>query len=156
MILESKGGTNMAERKANAEWNGSLTDGTGKIALGSGLFEGAFSFATRMGDEPGTNPEELLGASLAGCYAMALNATLGKEGKPAKSVRTEATVHFGKDDAGFKITRIELTAEADVEEIDDAAFQTIAETVKKTCPISKALSVPIELTATLARSQTAG
>ena len=147
----------MAERKANAEWNGSVTEGAGKIALGSGLFEGAFSFATRMGDEPGTNPEELLGASLAGCYAMALNATLGKEGKPARAVRAEAKVYLGKDDAGFTINRIDLKAEAEVDDLDDAQFQTIAEGVKKSCPISKALAaVPINLTATLARSKTAG
>ena len=146
----------MAERKANAEWNGTLKEGAGKIALGSGLFEGAFSFGTRMGEDPGTNPEELLGASLAGCYAMALNATLEKEGKPAKSVRTEAKVHLGKDDAGFKITRIDLTVDAEVDDIDDATFQATAETVSKACPISKALaSVPIELTATLVRSRTA-
>ena len=144
----------MAERKATAEWNGSLTEGAGKIALGSGLFEGAFSFATRMGDEPGTNPEELLGASLAGCYAMALNATLGKEGKPARAVRTEAKVYLGKDEAGFKINRIDLKAEAEVDGIDDAQFQTIAENVKNSCPVSKALAaVPINLTATLQRSQ---
>ena len=133
-----------------------MKDGSGKIALGSGLFEGAFSFSTRMEDEPGTNPEELLGASLAGCYAMALNATLEKEGKPARSVHTEAKVHFGKDDAGFKIGRIDLTADAEIDGIEDAEFQTIAENVKKTCPVSKALAVPIELTATLVRSQNAG
>ena len=147
----------MAERKATAEWNGSLSEGAGKIALGSGLFEGAFSFATRMGDEPGTNPEELLGASLAGCYAMALNATLEKEGTPARSVHAEAKVFLGKDDAGFKINRIDLQADAEIESIDDAEFQAIAEKVKKTCPISKALaSVPINLTATLSRAQSAG
>ena len=144
----------MAERKANAEWNGSLQDGAGKIALGSGLFEGAFSFATRMGDEPGTNPEELLGAALAGCYAMALNATLEKEGKPARSVKIEAKVFFGKDEVGFKINRIDLEARAEIAEIDDAAFQTIAENVKKTCPISKALAaVQINLKATLVHSE---
>jgi lipoyl-dependent peroxiredoxin len=147
----------MAERKANAEWNGSLKEGAGKIALGSGLFEGAFSFATRMEDEPGTNPEELLGASLAGCYAMALNATLEKEGTPARSVRTEAKVFLGKDDSGFKINRIDLEANVDVDGIDDASFQTIAENVKKSCPISRALAaVPINLTATLAKSEAAG
>ena len=147
----------MAERKAKAEWNGSLKEGAGKIALGSGLFEGAFSFATRMGDEPGTNPEELLGAALAGCYSMALNATLEKEGKPARAVRSEANVYFGKDDAGFKIGRIDLEVEAEIDDIEDAEFQTIAENVKKTCPISKALaSVPINLTAKLVRSQAAG
>ena len=147
----------MAERTATAEWNGSLTEGAGKVALGSGLFEGAFSFATRMGDEPGTNPEELLGASLAGCYAMALNATLEKEGKPAKSVRTEAKVFLGKDDAGFKITRIDLYADAEVDAIDDADFQAIAEKVSKGCPISKALAATeINLTARLTKAKTAG
>jgi lipoyl-dependent peroxiredoxin len=146
----------MAERKATAEWNGSLKDGSGKMALGSGLFEGPFSFSTRMEEEPGTNPEELLGASLAGCYAMALNATLEKEGKPARSVHTEAKVHFGKEDAGFKISRIDLTADAEIDGIEDADFQTIAENVKKTCPVSQALAVPIELSATLVRSQNAG
>lgn len=146
----------MAERKATAEWNGSLKEGAGKIALGSGLFEGAFSFATRMGDEPGTNPEELLGASLAGCYAMALNATLEKEGKPARSVKTVAKVFLGKDDAGFKINRIDLEAQAEVDDIADADFQTIAENVKKSCPISKALeATTINLTATLVRAEAA-
>jgi osmotically inducible protein OsmC len=143
----------MAERSATAEWTGSLMEGKGKMALGSGLFEGAFSFNTRMGDEPGTNPEELLGASLAGCYTMALNATLEKSGKPAKSVHSKAIVHFGKDDSGFAIRRIDLETTADVDGIEDAEFQQIAADVKKTCPISKALSaVTIELTANLARS----
>src|SRR6187402_2229773 len=117
----------MADRKANATWKGGVADGQGKVSLGSGLFEGAFSFATRMGDEPGTNPEELLGAALAGCYSMALNATLEKEGKPARAVRSEANVYFGKDDAGFKIGRIDLEVEAEIDDIDDAEFQTIAE-----------------------------
>src|SRR5687767_4269197 len=147
----------MAERKANAEWKGTLKEGAGKIALGSGLFEGAFSFATRMEDEPGTNPEELLGASLAGCYAMALNATLEKEGKPAKSVRTEAKVFLGKDDAGFKINRIDLEVKAEVDGIEDADFQTIAENVKNGCPISRALAATsINLAATLVRAGSAG
>src|SRR5215211_6238072 len=107
----------MAERKATAEWNGSLKEGAGKVALGSGLFEGAFSFATRMGDEPGTNPEELLGASLAGCYAMALNAALEKEGTPARSVRAEAKVFLAKDESGFKINRIDLETKVEIDGI---------------------------------------
>jgi len=145
----------MAERKANAEWNGTLTEGEGRLALGSGLFEGKFSFATRMGEEPGTNPEELLGASLAGCYAMALNATLEKEGKPAKNVKSEARVFLGKDEGGFKINRIDLSVQATVDEIDEAQFQQIAETVKTTCPISKALAVDITLDAKLVKGAAA-
>jgi osmotically inducible protein OsmC len=119
------------------------------MSLGSGAFEGTFSFATRMGDEPGTNPEELLGAALAGCYSMALNATLEKEGKPATSVKTDAVVHFGKDDIGFAVLGIDLNTEAEVEGIDEAEFKVIAGKVKATCPISRALSVPITLEAKL-------
>ncbi len=140
----------MPERSAKAEWTGSLLDGKGKMALGSGLFEGAFSFNTRMGDEPGTNPEELLGASLAGCYTMALNATLEKNGTPANSVHTEAKVFLGKDDAGFVIKHIDLETKADVDGIEDAAFQDLAQATKKGCPISKALTaVTINLKASL-------
>lgn len=139
----------MAERKATASWDGSLMEGTGTMALGSGAFEGNFSFNTRMGDEPGTNPEELLGAALAGCYSMALNATLEKEGKPAKSVRSEAIVHFGKDDLGFAVLGIDLNVEAEVEGIEEAEFNVIAGKVKASCPISRAISAPITLSAKL-------
>jgi lipoyl-dependent peroxiredoxin len=135
----------MAERKATASWTGSLNEGEGEMALGSGAFEGKFSFNTRMGDEPGTNPEELLGAALAGCYSMALNAALEKEGKPATSVRSDALVHFAKDDIGFAVTGIDLTVEAEVDGIDENEFKVIAGKVKSTCPISRALSVPITL-----------
>lgn len=140
----------MAVRNAKASWQGGLQDGKGTMALGSGAFEGSFSFNTRMGDEPGTNPEELIGAALAGCYTMALNATLEKEGHKPNSVNTEAKVHFGKDDAGFAITGIDLNTEADIDGIDDAKFQEIAEKVKSTCPVSKALTgTEIRLNASL-------
>lgn len=143
----------MAVRNAKATWKGGLMDGKGTMALGSGAFEGAFSFNTRMGDEPGTNPEELIGAALAGCYTMALNATLEKEGKKPNSVQTEAKVHFGKDDAGFAITGIDLETKADIDGIDENEFRQIAEKVKETCPVSKALkAVPIGLQASLAKS----
>ena len=146
----------MSERKATAEWNGGLKDGKGKIALGSGLFEGPFSFSTRFEDEPGTNPEELLGASLAGCYAMALNATLEKRGTPATGVKADAKVFLGKDDAGFKINRIDLVTTADVPGLSAEDFTQVAEEVKKTCPISKALAATdIQLTASLGRSSAA-
>ncbi|HEY0427924.1 MAG TPA: OsmC family peroxiredoxin [Pyrinomonadaceae bacterium] len=142
----------MAERSAKASWEGGLMDGKGTMTLGSGAFKGAFSFATRMGDEPGTNPEELIGAALAGCYAMALNATLEKGGLKAKSIKTEAKVYLGKDDAGFAIRKIDLTADADVEGLEDEKFQAIAEEVKKGCPVSKALAAtPINLTANLVK-----
>ena len=143
----------MAERKANAEWNGGLKDGSGRIAVGSGVFEGSFSFATRFEDEPGTNPEELLGASLAGCYAMALNAALEKGGTPASNVKVEAKVFLGKDDSGFKINRIDLETTADVPGMSQEDFAKAAEETKKGCPISKALAATdITLKASLAKS----
>jgi osmotically inducible protein OsmC len=146
----------MAVRTAKASWKGGLTDGKGTMALGSGAFEGSFSFNTRMGDEPGTNPEELIGAALAGCYTMALNATLEKEGSQPNSVRTDAKVHFGKDGAGFAITRIDLHTEADIDGIEDEKFQQIAQEVKKQCPVSKALTgTEITLDAKLIKAQQA-
>ena len=141
----------MADRKATAEWNGSLLKGEGKMALGSGAFEGKFSFNTRMGEEPGTNPEELIAAALAGCYSMALNATLEKQGTPATNVSSTATVHFGKDDAGFAIRGIDLETKIKVEGISEEDLRQTAERVKETCPVSKALAaVPIKLNASLA------
>jgi osmotically inducible protein OsmC len=146
----------MADRKATAQWKGTLTEGEGRMTLASGAFDGKFSFATRMGDTPGTNPEELVAASLAGCYSMALNATLEKAGTPAKDVRSEATVHFGKDDAGFAIRGIDLATEADVPGITEEQFRETAEKVKETCPISKALAaVQINLNAKLTKSTAA-
>lgn len=142
----------MAKRSAKAEWQGGLKDGKGKMSLGSGAFEGEFSFGTRMEDEKGTNPEELVGAALAGCYTMALSATLEKEGYKANDIKTETKVEFGKDDGGFAIKYIDLETKADVEGIEETEFQQIAEKVKQTCPVSKALAaVQINLTASLAK-----
>ncbi|MFN0140641.1 MAG: OsmC family peroxiredoxin [Pyrinomonadaceae bacterium] len=145
----------MATRSAKATWNGTLKEGKGTMALGSGAFEGAFSFDTRMGDEPGTNPEELIGAALAGCFTMALNAGLEKEGFAANGVKTAATVHFGKDDKGFAISQIDLACEADVPNIDEAKFNQIAESTKTGCPVSRALTgTKIVLDAKLTKAQT--
>lgn len=146
----------MAERTAQATWNGTLKEGKGSMALGSGAFEGAFSFDTRMGDASGTNPEELIGAALAGCFTMALNAGLEKEGFAANGVKTDAKVHFGKDDKGFAISQIDLKTEADVPNIDEAKFNEIAENTKTGCPVGRALTgTKIVLDAKLIKSQAA-
>ena len=146
----------MPDRKATAEWKGNLTHGEGRMSLGSGAFDGKFSFGTRMGDEPGTNPEELIGAALAGCYSMALNATFEKAGTPAREVRSAAVVHFGKEEAGFVIKSIDLETQADVPGISEERFLETAESVKETCPVSKALAaVPIKLNAKLTKSTAA-
>jgi osmotically inducible protein OsmC len=143
----------MPARTATAKWEKGLRDGHGTVALGSGAFEGQYSFQSRFEEGVGTNPEELLGASHAGCFSMALTAGLEAAGYAPESVETSAKVHLEKAEAGFAIGKIVLTTTAVVPGIDDAAFQEQAETAKANCPISKALaSTDIQLTATLASS----
>lgn len=141
----------MAVRTADAEWAGKLADGQGTMKLGSGAFEGRYSFGTRFGDEKGTNPEELIAAAHAGCFSMALAYGLEQAGFRAKSVRTKARVHIEKSGAGFAIPRIELDTMAEVPGIDAARFQKEAEAAKRDCPVSRALAgAEITLTARLA------
>lgn len=140
----------MATRKAEAVWTGSLKDGKGTMRLGSGAFEGAYSFRTRFEEEPGTNPEELIGAAHAGCFSMALSGGLGKAGFQPKRIQTTANVHLEKVGEGFGITRIVLECEAEVPGIDEATFQQQADGAKANCPVSKALGgVEITLKAKL-------
>ncbi len=142
----------MATRNAEAEWNGSILEGNGTMRLGSGAFEGAYSFKSRMEDGTGTNPEELIGAAHAGCFSMALSAALGRQGFKPESIKTKAAVQFEKVGDGFSITQIDLTTDAEIPEIDDATFQEIANGAKENCPVSKALAgTTINLQATLAR-----
>ncbi len=141
----------MAVRRASAAWNGGLLDGNGKMRLGSGTFEGPFSFKTRFEEEPGTNPEELIGAAHAGCFSMAFAATLGKNGFAPERVATDARVHLTKGETGFSISKIELHTEATVPGIDEAKFQELATAAKNSCPVSRALAaIEIELHAKLA------
>lgn len=140
----------MPVRTAHAEWNGSLMDGKGKMKLGSGAYEGSYSFKSRMEEGPGTNPEELIGAAHAGCFSMAFAAGLAKAGFAPTFVRTKATVRFDKQEAGFAITGIQLSTEVAAPGIDEATFQEQAKAAKVNCPVSKALaSVDIELDARL-------
>jgi len=141
----------MALRKASAVWNGGLQDGQGTVRLGSGAFEGRYSFASRFEEGPGTNPEELIGAAHAGCFSMALAAGLGRAGFAPKRVSTEAKVHLVKGEAGFAISRVDLDCVADVPGITAEAFAEQAEAAKKGCPVSKALAaIEIVLDARLA------
>jgi lipoyl-dependent peroxiredoxin len=129
----------MAVRQANAEWKGTLKEGSGNMALGSGAFKGPFSFVSRFENGSGTNPEELLGAAHAGCFSMALTAGLGRAGITPTSIRTNAKVHLGTTDVGPTITRIDLEVEGEVPGIDEATFQQHAEAAKKGCVVSRAL-----------------
>ncbi len=139
-------------RKAEADWNGGIIDGNGKVKLGSGAFEGAYSFKSRFSEEEqtATNPEELIAAAHAGCYTMALSGNLGKAGYSPKNIHTTANVRIEKQGEGFVIPNIDLETEAEVEGIEDEEFQQIAEKTKKTCPVSQVLSgAEISLKATL-------
>ncbi len=138
-------------RSANAEWNGTLKEGTGHMKTGTGAIDQPFSFKTRMGDgNTGTNPEELIGAAHAGCFSMQFSAMLEHAGYPADSVKTEAKVHFGPVDGGFAISKIELTTQGKVPGIAAEQFQSIANEAKVSCPVSKALSATeITLSASL-------
>ena len=140
----------MSVRQSEAEWKGNLREGQGKVKLGRGGYEGAYSFASRFEDGKGMNPEELLGAAHAACFSMALSAGLTKAGFAPKRVHTVANVSLEKVGDGFGITRIELVTDAEVPGIDQAKFAAEAEGAKKGCPISKALAAtPITLKATL-------
>jgi osmotically inducible protein OsmC len=140
----------MAIRTASAVWNGGLKDGKGALKLGSGAWEGKYSFATRFEEEPGSNPEELIGAAHAGCFSMALSGALGKAGFAARRIATEARVHLSLGEGGFSITRIELHCQAEVPGIEPGKFAEIAQAAKQGCPVSRALAaVPIELEARL-------
>lgn len=141
----------MPARTATAKWEGSLKEGHGTVALGSGAFQGKYSFGTRFEGAPGTNPEELLGAAHAGCFSMALSAALGRSGFQPQSVETSAAVHLEKLDSGFAISRIVLTTHGVVPGISAEEFLRFAEDTKSNCIIAKALAaVAVELHASLA------
>lgn len=140
----------MAVRNAEATWEGSLKDGRGSMKLGSGAYEGPFSFASRFEEGSGTNPEELIGAAHAGCFSMAFSAGLGKAGFTPKRIHTKARVTLGKVDDKSRITEIHLVTEAEIPGIDPQTFQQMAEETKSGCPVSAALSgVKITLDARL-------
>lgn len=138
----------MANRQATAVWQGTLKEGSGSLQYGA--FNQAFNFVSRFEDGESTNPEQLLGAAHAGCFTMALNAALFREGANPVKVQTTAKVQLEKGEAGFSISRIELDCEAQVPDIDPARFQELAEQSKDNCIVSRALSsVPMTLNARL-------
>jgi lipoyl-dependent peroxiredoxin len=141
----------MPTRIAEAEWKGNLAEGSGRLRVGSGAFDGPYSFKSRFEEgESATNPEELIGAAHAGCFTMALTAQLSRVRLAPTRIHTEAKVKLEKVGESFAITRIDLETEADVPGIDDATFQKYALDAKQNCPVSKALAATeIHLTARL-------
>ncbi|HYM56739.1 MAG TPA: OsmC family protein [Solirubrobacteraceae bacterium] len=140
----------MPTRTAQAKWEGSIEEGGGTMSFGSGAFEGPYSFASRMEEGAGTNPEELIGAAHAGCFSMMLSVVLGQGGHPPDSVETSAEVHFEKEGGGWAITGIDLSTRGRVPGIDQSAFEEAAQAAKDTCPVTNALGgTEISLEATL-------
>lgn len=137
-------------RKAKAVWHGTGKDGTGHLTTDSGILSSTpYSFKTRFENEKGTNPEELIAAAHAGCFTMALAFQLQAAGFTPTKLATEAVVSLDKDGDGFKISKSALTLQAQVPGIDRNAFETLARTAEKNCPISKVLNAPITLDFTL-------
>ena len=129
----------MPTSNASAVWNGKLKDGNGQFTAGSGAFKGDYPFAPRFEGKKGTNPEELVGAALAGCFSMFLSSLLTNAGFKPTRIQTTATVHL---EAGPTITLIELDTQAEVPNLTDAALQEHAAAAKQNCPVSKALTGP--------------
>jgi len=126
------------KRRSRAEWQGGVEDGDGRIALGSGAFEGAYSLKARVaGESAQTNPEELVAAALAGCFTMSLSNELTEAGNPPERLDTTATAYLEQGEDGFAIPRILLEVTGSVDGVDQATFQETAERAEKGCPVSK-------------------
>jgi osmotically inducible protein OsmC len=138
----------MPVRTADAEWTGTLQEGSGDMRLGGGAYEGAYTYASRFEEGTGTNPEELIAAAHAGCFSMQLSGVLGKAGFTPERVSTTARVHLDKGESGFSIARVALETHAAVPGIELDRFRELAEEAKRICPVSRALASVPEITLT--------
>ena len=140
----------MTKRKASAVWNGNLKDGKGSLSTESRILSATpYSFRTRFEEEPGTNPEELIGTAHAGCYSMALSMILGLAGMTPERIETEVTITMDKEGGDFAVTASHLDVTATIPGADEAAFQEAAQKAKDTCPISKLMNAKITIEARL-------
>lgn len=139
----------MGISKASAQWVGGLKDGKGTMTPAHAA-EIPFSVGSRFEGQPASNPEELIGAALAGCFSMALTAALERGGYKPKSIKTLADVKLERQGEAFTITQIDLSCDASVPGIEAQRFDETAQATKKACPVSKALAgTTITLKATL-------
>jgi osmotically inducible protein OsmC len=137
------------KRSAQAGWHGGLKDGTGTFGVGSGaIAEQKYGFRTRFGDDPGTNPEELIAAAHAGCFSMALSAQLGERGITPESIQTSCTIVFENLTLTQSLLRTTVTARG----ADRAKIEEAATAAKNGCPISKVLKLEISLDLTIETS----
>jgi osmotically inducible protein OsmC len=139
------------KKTASAIWQGGLKDGKGQISTESGVLKNSpYGFNTRFEGQPGTNPEELIGAAHAGCFSMALSMILGEAGLTAERIDTIAEVTLDKQPDGFAITAVHLILKAKVPGASEAQFTELANKAKAGCPVSKVLKgASISLDATL-------
>ncbi|MDD2059697.1 OsmC family protein [Pseudomonas sp. GD03860] len=138
------------KKTASAIWQGGLKDGKGLLSTESGaLKQNPYGFNTRFEGQPGTNPEELIGAAHAGCFSMALSMMLGEAGFTPDRIDTIAEVTLDKKDDGFAITAVHLILKAKVPGASQEQFLEIANKAKAGCPVSKVLNATISLDATL-------
>jgi osmotically inducible protein OsmC len=135
-----QGSTEMATRNASAEWKGNLKEGDGRMALGSGAWEGPFTFKSRFEEGHGTNPEELIGAALAGCFTMQVSHMLAEAGHVPDQVQTQAKVQIRNIDGLPTIAQIDLVTRARVPGLDAATLQETATAAKDGCIISRSLA----------------
>jgi lipoyl-dependent peroxiredoxin len=141
----------MIRKRGSANWQGGLKDGTGTVSTQSGVLDKAnYGFNKRFGDEPGTNPEELIGAAHASCFSMALSKILGEHDLVAEDISTEATVTLEEKDGGFAVTKSHLKLVARIPGASREVFDKVTAMAKDGCPISKLLNAEITLEATLA------
>ena len=136
----------MATRNGSAEWRGDLKGGSGTVRVGDGVFEGNYSFSSRFEEGEGTNPEELVAAAHAGCFAMALSLILTEADHPPESIKAEARVHLRIVDELPTIAKIDLDVEGAVPGLDEEAFSSYAEKAKDGCVVSRALAGVPEIT----------
>jgi len=138
------------QRTATAHWSGGLKDGKGTVSSQSGVLNNnQYSFGTRFESGIGTNPEELIAAAHAGCFAMALSAELEKLGMKAESLDAKATVTLEFIDGKPTITTSHLDLTAHIPGADRDKFQEAAHNAEVGCPISRVLNAKVSLTATL-------
>ena len=131
----------MIQKFGSARWSGGLRDGQGTVSTETGsLSDQPYSFAKRFGDEKGTNPEELIGAAHASCFAMQLSSYIEQAGTPARSVEAKSTVTLTVGSGGADITRVHVEVVADVPGMSAEQFQEVAERTKTGCPVSKVLA----------------
>jgi osmotically inducible protein OsmC len=140
----------MTTRTATARYDGFGKEGKGHITTQSGVMTDQFyGFNTRFGEEPGTNPEELIAAAHAGCFTMAMSFALARAGFSEGSLETSAAVKLEQDGDGFSITRSDLTLKASVPGLAQEQFEALAAGAHANCPVSKLLKAESNLDATL-------